>query len=215
MVLIGPPEAIPGMKDRLNAGDRTHTFTSAEAVEALDYIVRHKPGIVALELEFSSSSRGAALIERIKADPSLTACEVRIVAHDSEISRVAVKRGHPVGGAAVAVDEPKPVLDQRGTRRAARVRIKDGVEVAVDGNPSALVDLSTVGAQVVSASVLKPNQRVRVIMGEGKAAARCNGAIAWASFEMPKGLSPRYRAGIDFQAADADAVGAFAEKNKK
>ena len=58
------------MKDRLNAGDRTHTFTSAEAVEALDYIVRHKPGIVALELEFSSSSRGAALIERIKADPS-------------------------------------------------------------------------------------------------------------------------------------------------
>ena len=48
------------MKDRLNAGDRTHTFTSAEAVEALDYIVRHKPGIVALELEFSSSSRGAA-----------------------------------------------------------------------------------------------------------------------------------------------------------
>ena len=40
--------------------------------------------------------------------------------------------------------------------------------MAVDGNPAALIDLSTVGAQVVSATVLKPNQRVRVIMGDGK-----------------------------------------------
>ncbi len=44
--------------------------------------------------------------------------------------------------------EPKPALDQKGTRRAPRVRIKDGVEVAVDGNPASLIDLSTVGAQL-------------------------------------------------------------------
>ena len=41
--------------------------------------------------------------------------------------------------------------------------------MAVDGNPAALVDLSTVGAQVVSPTVLKPNQRVRVSFGDGKA----------------------------------------------
>ena len=48
--------------------------------------------------------------------------------------------------------------------------------MAVDGNPAALVDLSTVGAQVVSPTVLKPNQRVRVVLGEGKAAVKCSGA---------------------------------------
>jgi hypothetical protein len=62
---------------------------------------------------------------------------------------------------------------------------------------AALVDLSAVGAQVVSPTVLKPNQRVRVVMGDGKAQVKCAGAIAWAAFEMPKGMPTRYRAGID------------------
>ena len=36
----------------------------------------------------------------------------------------------------------------------------------VDGNPATLVDLSTGGAQVLSATVLKPNQRVRVTLAD-------------------------------------------------
>ena len=213
IVLIGPAEALPGLKERLDTGADFHSFTEAEALEALDHIIRTKPLIVALEHEFSSSTRGTALINRIKDDPSLTACEVRVMAHNSELNRVAVKRGAG-GGAAVAVDEPKPALDQKGTRRAPRFRIKEGTEVTVDGNPALLIDLSLVGAQVVSNTVLKPNQRVRVTMGDGKAAVRCSGSLAWASFEMPKGMSPRYRGGVDFVSPDAEAVDAFTRKNK-
>ena len=84
----------------------------------------------------------------------------------------------------------------------------------MDGNPALLIDLSLVGSQVVSSTVLKPNQRVRVIMGDGKAAVRCSGSLAWASFEMPKGMSPRYRGGVDFVSPDAEAVDAFTKKNK-
>jgi hypothetical protein len=213
--LIGPADALPGLQERLTPGAEVQTFTESEAIEALDHIIKTKPTIIALDNEFSSTTRGTALINRIKDDPTLSACEVRVIAHDSELNRVAVKRGSG-GGAAVAVDEPKPALDQKGTRRAPRVRIKEGVEVAVDGNPAALVDLSTVGAQVVSPTVLKPNQRVRVIIGDGKSPLRCNGSIAWAAFEMPKGMPTRYRAGIDFGlTADKAGVDGFAQKNKK
>ncbi|MDP2391113.1 MAG: PilZ domain-containing protein, partial [Acidobacteriota bacterium] len=94
--------------------------------------------------------------------------------------------------------------------------IREGVEVAVDGNPAALIDLSMVGAMVVSPTVLKPNQRVRVIMGDGKAAVRCSGAVVWAAFEMPKGMPTRYRAGLDWgMTAEASSIETFAEKNKK
>jgi PilZ domain len=212
IVLIGSSEALPSLRDRIDSGAQVQTFTDAEALEALDHIIRHKPTVVALDREFSDSSRGTALINRIKDDPALSGCEVRVIAHDAELNRVAVKRGQ---GPAVAVDEPKPALDQRGTRRAPRVRVKDGVEVTIDGNTALLVDLSTVGAQVVSPIVLKPNQRVRVVMGTGRTPVRCNGSVAWAAFEMPKGQPPRYRAGIDFTAADAEAVAAFAAANKK
>ena len=214
--MIGPVDALPGLQERLQPGAEVQTFTESEAIEALDHIIRTKPVIIALDNDFSSSTRGIALINRIKDDPALAGCEVRVIAHDSDASRVAVKRGQ-AGGTAVAVEaKPGPALDQKGTRRAPRTRVKDGVEVAVDGKPAALVDLSAVGAQVVSPTVLKPNQRVRVIMGDGKAPIRCNGSIAWAAFEMPKGQPTRYRAGIDFGlTADADGVNGFAKRNTK
>ena len=102
----------------------------------------------------------------------------------------------------------------RRARVAPRIRIKDGVDVAIDGNPAALVDLSAVGAQVVSPTVLKPNQRVRVLMENGK--VKCAGAVAWAAFEMPKGLPTRYRAGIDWGITpEGPNVETFAKKNKK
>lgn len=211
-MLIGPVDALPGLQERLQPGADVQTFTDSEAIEALDHIIRTQPGIIALDNDFASSTRGLALINRIRDDPGLAGCEVRVVAHDSDVSRVAVKRGQAGGTAA----KGKPALDQKGTRRAPRTRVKDGVEVAVDGIVAALVDLSTVGAQVVSPTVLKPNQRVRVIMGDGKTPIRCNGSIAWAAFEMPKGQPTRYRAGIDFGlTADAEGVKGFAKKNKK
>ncbi len=219
IVLIGPADSLPGLKERLDPKAEVQEFTDSEALEALDHIIRTKPGIVAMQEDFSATSRGTALINRIKDDPALSACEVRVLAHDAAQSRVAVKRraAAPAGPTAtVAVEEAKPALDVKGTRRAPRIRIKDGVEVAVDGNPAALVDLSAVGVQVVSPTVLKPNQRVRVAIGEGKAAIKCNGAVAWAAFEMPKGMPTRYRAGIDFgNTADAPAVDSFAKKHKK
>jgi hypothetical protein len=215
IVLIGPSDALPALRERLDSGAELHQFTDQEALEALDHIIRNKPRIIALDHEFSSSSRGAALINRIKDDPSLVNCEVRVIAHDSALNRVAVKRAPGSHGPAVAVDEPKAALDQRGTRRAPRYRMKDGIEILVDGNAAALVDVSTVGAQVLCPSVLRPNQRVRMTLTDQKGAIRCNGSIAWASLELPKGLPPRYRAGIDMTGVDPEAVKGFAERHKK
>jgi hypothetical protein len=215
IVLIGPEDTLPGLQERLDPSAEVQTFTDSDALEALDHIMRSKPALVAMQDEFADSSRGQALINRIKDDAALSAVEVRVMARNAAQNRIAVKRGSHGGRAAVAVDEqPKPALDQKGTRRAPRTRIKDGVEVAVDGNPVALVDLSAVGAQVVSPTVLKPNQRVRVAIENGK--VKCAGAVAWAAFEMPKGMPTRYRAGIDWGlTSEGPNVETFAKKNKK
>jgi PilZ domain len=214
IVLIGPAGAIPSLRERLTSGAEVQTFTDTETLEALDHIVRHKPRIVALEHEFSTTSRGTALIDRIKDDPALSACEVRVVAHDGAFSRVATRRksGSRVS---VAVAEPKPTLDPRGTRRASRIAIREGVEVLVDGNTASLVDLSTVGAQVLSAKMLKPNQRVRLTLTDKKGTIRCTGSIVWASFEMPKGKPTQYRAGIELAIDDPQLIASFAERHKK
>jgi hypothetical protein len=214
IVLIGPADSLPGLQERLDSTADILTFTDSEALEALDHIMTAKPNLVAMQDEFSETSRGVALINRIKDDPTLSECEVRVVAKNAKHNRVAVKRGNKSGiGIAAAGDK---ALDQKGTRRAPRTRIKDGVEVAVDGSPASLIDLSAVGVQVVSPTVLKPNQRVRVILGDTRNQIKCSGSIAWAAFEMPKGMPTRYRAGVDFGTnADAAALNTFAKKHKK
>jgi hypothetical protein len=216
-VLIASPEHLAVLKER---GDMNgaRAFPDSEALQALELITRQRPDVVALERLFAATSRGAAFINRIKADPALASCEIRIVAHDSAYSRVSPRRpGEAAAAAPAAVVEPPPApapLDQRGTRRAPRFKVVDDVEVLVDGNPATLVDVSLVGAQIVSATTLRPNQRLRMSLPDPARPIRFGAGVSWAAFEMPKG-GPRYRAGIEFYDADAEAVGRFIEANKR
>jgi hypothetical protein len=209
IVVIGPERTLPTLCARFESGGRVHSFTDAEAIEALEHIFRHRPRIVAVEREFSGTSRGVALIGRVKDDPTLAECEVRVVAHDAS--------PRPSGARRPGVSEPAPTTSpiQHGVRRAPRVRIADGIEVLVDGDPALLIDLSILGAQVVAPFALKPNQRVRVSFADARGVVRCVGSVAWASFEMPKNLAPRYRAGVEFSGANAEALSLFCEKHRR
>ena len=216
-VIISAAEFLSALKEHEDFSG-AQTFSDAEALRALEVITRKRPSLVVLEQTFAATSRGAALINRIKADPKLVSCEIRVVAHDSSYARVQTAPAEPrTDGAVVAVaapPAPPAPLDQRGTRRAPRVRIVDGIDVVIDGNTATLVDLSIIGAQVISTTVLRPNQRVRMSMSLGKRPLRFNGGIAWASFELAK-PGPQYRAGIEFFDAEPDALQRFCEANKK
>lgn len=197
------------------AGART--FTDAEALKALEAITKGRPDVVVLERSFAATSRGAALVNRIKADPTLITCEIRIVAHDSGSSRQG-RRAEASAHAAAAVAEAPPAavapLDQRGTRRAPRFKVVEAVEVMIDGNPATLVDVSLVGAMVVSPTTLKPNQRIRLSLPDTSRPIRFGAGVAWSAFEIPK-TGPRYRAGIEFYDPDTPAMERFIDANKK
>ena len=167
IVVIGPADALPSFRDRLDSGAEVHTFTDAETLEALDHIIRSKPRIVALDHEFSATSRGTALINRIKDDPSLANCEVRVIAHDSALNRVAKRRGparqaRGGGGRAASRRSISAARDARRACAIARGHRDDGRR-----QHASLVDLSIVGAQVLSPKMLKPNQRVRLTFTDG------------------------------------------------
>ena len=205
-VLIAAPEHLAALKEYGFAD--ALAFSDADALKALEAITREKPPAVVLEKLFAATSRGAALIKRIKADPALTGCEIKIVAHDGTPLTAKKKKE----GAAVATTPPPP-LDQRGTRRAPRFAVTQGIEVLIDGKPASLINVSVVGAQVVSPTILKPNQRVRMTLPDADGPIRLMAGVAWAAFEMPKS-GPVYRAGIEFFDAEAGNLDRFIDKNK-
>ena len=81
-IVIAAPEHLDVLKAREDFSD-AQAFSDSEALRALEVITRKRPDVVALERAFAATTRGAALINRIKADPKLSSCEIRIVAHDS------------------------------------------------------------------------------------------------------------------------------------
>ena len=226
-VLIAARELLEVLKARMTeTADATEilAFTDGDALRALEAITARKPAIIALERIFAATPRGAALINRIKADPSLVDLEIRVVSRDADDRRIAARRSppppaHSGGGTAIAtaaaeVAAPVRPLDHYGTRRAPRFKVAGEVEVVIDGNAATLVDLSTVGAQVLTTSILKPNQRIRMALPEESGAIRFNAAVAWAKFEIPAQSGPRYRAGIEFLDANTTAVETYCERHK-
>ena len=221
-VLIGPSDRLPALAKLTKESGELLTFTDAEALRALEVISRRKPQVVALERLFAATPRGAALINRIKADPKLEESEIRIISHDGDHSRVSSRQKPPASPPAAdkiatvtlaPPSTPQP-LDHRGTRRAPRFRMSGAFGALLDGNAATIIDLSTVGAQVVSSVVLKPNQVVRMAISDDHDHLRFNASVAWASYEISPNSGPRYRAGMKFIDADEGSVGGFCQRHK-
>jgi hypothetical protein len=232
-VVIAASNLMPSLRDRLSDEGDLLTFADTEPIQALQSILEHKPHLVVLERLFAATPRGAALINRIKTDPQLTRAEVRVMSHTGDYMRVvrpatiespaAVSVGREGGTHAIdtpserelEIQESQRQLDWHGTRRAPRYRIRQGVEIQLDGNAATVIDLSVIGAQVVSATILRPNQRVRISVPTDEFVMRFRGAVAWAKFELPQPTEPpRYRAGIEFVDADSSAMDDYCGRHK-
>jgi PilZ domain-containing protein len=204
VVVIGPAGALPALTQKTASLGEVLVFPDVEARKALDTIAQRKPAVFVLERLFAATPRGAALINRVKADASLTETEIRVIAHDSDYSRVSPRKAPP---------PPQP-LDQRGTRRAARVKIDPKALASVDSVKATVIDLSTIGAQLVTTLQVKPGQNVRMTLDDRVGSVRFNAVVMWASFEIPPSGAPRYRAGLEFSDADAAAVEAFSVRHR-
>jgi len=232
-VIVGARQLHDALRDNAGATGDVLTFGDDEPLKALETIAVRRPRVVAVERLFAATSRGAALINRIKADPALSGAEIRIVAHDGTYARVSPRRTPPaqppptvvsVAAPAVAVEieavvepivPPQPAANDQYsiTRRARRFRMLDGTEAQVDGSLARIVDLSTIGAQILSPTPLKPDQLVRIVLVDERGAVRFHGAVAWASYEIPKGIS-QYRAGVEFKGAELKVLDTFCRLHK-
>lgn len=205
IVAIASADRLPQLKERIGVVDgELLSFTDADALSALETIVRLQPKMVALERLFAATPRGAALINRIKADKNLNDIEIKVFAHDSNNVRVVPR---------LDLAAP-PALDQRGTRRAPRVKMSANATAVVDGKTASLIDLSVIGAQVIAPLALKVNQQVSFTLVDKDANLRFEAKIAWTSYDVQPDTGFRYRAGVEFIDADAGEIDAFCQRNK-
>jgi PilZ domain len=211
VILIAAPDVVPALRERLQADSQVVTFADSDPVRAMRAIIAHRPAIIALERLFAASPRGAALITRIKSDPSLDESEIRILSHNSSYQRVSPRRRGALPKATTA--KPARSLDP-GTRRAPRFPMKESTQAQVDGQASQLVNLSVLGAQLIAPGAIRPKRGITVTLGPPRKPVVVAGTVVWARAELSR-TGPVSRIGVEFNDPDQQAVEAFLDAHRR
>ena len=175
-------------------------FADADVQHALDVIQRRRPQVVVIEQMFAATTRGTALVNHIRSNSELAGVDLRMLEADRS---AALSTTGPINGS-MLTSMAKP-LQHGPERRVQRIKMPQGAEVLIDGARTALIDLSTFGAQVVSTTILKPNQNVRVVINREGLVLRTRAAIAWSALELARDAAS-YRAGVEFSDAQPRLV---------
>ena len=171
-VFIAPEDLLAKWRERPETPTDLLAFADKDVQHAVDIIRRDQPRVVVFDQIFASTSVGAAVVDDLCADPRLARTDIRLLeaAHSASLGTYG-----PTTGLALA--NLAKTLARRPLRQASRVKMPVGSNILVDGSSAILVDISTSGAQVVSSTILKPNQRVRLVVTTNGTAGRSAGSV--------------------------------------
>jgi hypothetical protein len=167
---------------------------------AMDLIGEAQPDVVVIEQAVATDGAGLTLMARLHNERYLRGTEVRLLPPD----RAADLMSSGPGGLdpQAWLNGLAEALPRRPERRAARVCAQADEQALIDGQPATLIDLSAVGAQIRSQTVLKPRQRIRLMLPPERGSVKAVAVVAWSTFEI--GPTPTYRAGVAFTRAIPD-----------
>jgi hypothetical protein len=209
-VLVASSSVLAAWSERSSVATDVVALDESDAQGIIDVVAKRKPKTVVLERRFLMTSKGAALVHRLRHDEDLPRVEIRVLPTEHAVA-LTTSHSPLVSSPAAVVSLAQPITGP--VRRAVRTPMPDGVEVQVNGVVASIVDLSTLGAQVISPRALKPNESVRVQLADDRGrTVRTLAGVAWAAFELPPGAPPRYRVGMEFHGAEPGAIETFYER---
>jgi PilZ domain len=202
-VLIGSEPLVAAWNARAGKSSQVIPLVHTDVSHALETIGSKRPEVVVIEQAVATTGPGSTLMARLHTERFLRGIDVRLLAPDRANDLMSSEPGdvHPQIWLTVLA-EPLPA---RPMRRAERIKTGENEGALVDGTPVRLLDLSASGAQVYSTMVLRPQQRVKLVLSPERGSIKTTGVVAWSTFEMAP--TPRYRAGIAFAAAIPGLIG--------
>jgi len=196
-LLIGSEPLLAAWNARAKSVETVIPIAHTDLSQALEMIGSKRPDVVVIEQAVAASGSGSALMARLHNERYERGIEIRLLPAERAADLMSSEPGdvHPQVWLSVLA-EPLPARPQR---RATRMRAREDEQAFIDGAPVTLLDLSASGAQVRSSIVLRPKQRVRLMLPPERGSVKTLAVVAWSTFEI--GPTPHYRAGIAFTSA--------------
>ena len=227
-VIIADPTKVAAIREGLSLTGRLMPFAPTALASALASIQAYRPKTIAIDATLAETASGAAFIEQIEPFARGGSSILMLVEQDGQWTspnsngngRGRSRPGRPGGpeprivapsAQAVAAVSNMPVMPPSEpvyTRRAPRFLVRDQLDVIVESGTASLVDMSVLGAQIVSVPVLRPKQKIKVDLTDaGDKTLSVVAHVAWSMFEKPPSQpEPHYRVGLEFTGAAQQAL---------
>jgi hypothetical protein len=200
------------LRAELRLPGRVLHFVTSNLAAAFDAIRSHQPGLVVIDGEFAETLAGRGFIDRVD-KLSIAGSQTQLVKRVKGAWATTPLASSAAGAApATAPKSPKSPKSEvkavgLSTRRAPRFLVIDPLQAAVESSKANLVDLSVLGAQVVSTPALRPNQMIKIALPDEDETLLATAHVVWAYFEKPAGAQdPQYRVGLEFTQAASEAL---------
>jgi PilZ domain-containing protein len=216
-VIVADAQRMTAVGGSITLPGRVLRFTSGNLASALEGIRASKAGLLAVDGAFAATPEGQAFVDRVQ-KLQLPGLEIRLITRSGGAwgtsplgapsvpaatapARTSAAGGTGTSGTSVAAAPPAIDVKASGlnTRRTPRFIVLDPLDATIDSGTAGLIDVSVMGAQLLSKVPLRPTQVVKIGLPDTAAAVRVTARVAWALFERPA-HSPDayYRAGVEF-----------------
>jgi hypothetical protein len=139
-------------------------------------------------------------------------CAIRLIIQNNGAWKTTEREVAPppdttaVSGGAAGSRPAVPAGPPQNTRRAPRFPMVDAINAAVEGGQASLVNISVLGAQLVSVPVLRPGQTVKIALPDANELLKLTANVAWSTFQQTAQGNAVYRAGVMFTDAARETL---------
>src|SRR5262245_52592536 len=226
-IVIADPACMGAIRETASISGRMMPFGPNSLGSAMESVRAYRPKIVALDALVAQTPGGITFLDRVES-LGIPKCKVLLlVEHDGTWSTVPrngagnLNSSRSAGGPATQAAAPKPVvasppIEIVSTRRVPRFPVRDSLDVTVESGCAHLVDISVLGAQVVSLPVLRPGQKIKVSLPDTDDTLNVVAQVAWSLFERAQlTVEPHYRVGLEFTDAAQQALEGYRQRHCK
>jgi len=202
-------EMLAALGETLEGDQNVVVIDGTDRARALEILQERMPKVVAVDRCFLETRAGREFATCLRDASALQGLDLRM------FSPLHIRKPNGVSARALiaAASQPLPV---GLSRRVPRVPMADHVAAVANGSSLVVVDLSVLGAQVISPGVLRPNQQIAMRLLENANELRLRAAIAWSVFEQSRVTREAYyRAGLEFTVADPQALERYCRENQR
>jgi hypothetical protein len=213
-IVIADVTRMAAIRSGLLLTGRVVQFTNFNLSSALEAVKTDEPRMVAIDALMVQTQQGLAFIKHVES-LAKAGCAIGLIVRGNKTWTITQRDAQPPADVAPIGRAPAPpgrsavvAAAKAGvnTRRAPRFPMLSTLNAGVEGGEASLVNISVLGAQVVSLPVLRPGQTVKIALPDQNEMLRLTAHVAWSMFQQTKQGTTVYRAGVAFTDAAQETL---------